>query len=98
MDLNVEKELAALERMTTGELAARYAELHGQLSRTRHRIYLLRKVAWRIQALAEGDRSERARRRAEELANDTDVRVMPPRPRAATETATRRVVGARVAC
>ena len=37
--------------------------------RTRNRAYLTRKIAWRLQAKAEGDLSERARRRAAELAN-----------------------------
>jgi hypothetical protein len=32
-----------------------------------------------MQALAEGDLSERARKRAAELANDADLRLMPPR-------------------
>ncbi|MCG3178600.1 MAG: hypothetical protein BIFFINMI_00928 [Phycisphaerae bacterium] len=77
--MNVKQELARLERMTTGELAERYAELFGQPVRTRHRAYLVRKVAWRVQALVEGDLSERARRRAMELAQDADVRLMPPR-------------------
>lgn len=72
-------ELDALDQMSTGELAKRYEELHGQPCRTRHRTYLIRKIAWRIQANAEGDISERARRRAAELAHDADVRVMPPR-------------------
>ena len=77
--MNVKQELATLERMTTGELAERYAELFGQPVRTRHRGYLIRKIAWRVQALAEGDLTERARRRAMELAQDADVRLMPPR-------------------
>lgn len=76
---DIAAELAALDKMSTGELAERYAELHGQPCRTRHRAYLIRKVAWRIQANAEGDLSDRARRRAAELANDADVRVMAPR-------------------
>ena len=75
---DIATEMAALDGMTTGELADRYAELHGQPCRTRHRAYLIRKVAWRIQANAEGDLSERARKRAAELANDADVRVMAP--------------------
>jgi hypothetical protein len=37
---------------------------------------LMRKIAWRIQANAEGDLSERARRRAAELADDADIRTM----------------------
>jgi hypothetical protein len=76
---SVEDELAALPAMTTTELCRRYEELFGQPVRTRHKAYLVRKIAWRIQALAEGDLSERARRRAEELANDADIRLMPPR-------------------
>ena len=40
--------------------------------------------AWRIQALAEGDLSERARRRAEFLARDADLRTTAPRVSLAT--------------
>jgi hypothetical protein len=72
-------EIAALDRLSTGDLAERYAELHGQPCRTRHRAYLIRKIAWRIQANAEGDLSERARKRAAELADDAEVRVMVPK-------------------
>lgn len=86
MATSIERELTALETMTTTALCERYAELHGQPVRTRHRRYLIRKIAWRIQALAEGDLSERARRRAAELANDADVRVMPPRAAEAQTT------------
>ena len=79
MRIDVEKEVAALRVMTAGQLCQRYAELFGELSRTRHKAYLIRKIAWRLQAIAEGDLSERARRRADELANDAEVRVTPPR-------------------
>lgn len=72
-------ELAALDEMSTGDLAERYAALHGQPCRTRHRAYRIRKIAWRIQANSEGDLSERARKRAAELADDADVRVMAPK-------------------
>ena len=85
---DVEHELAELGNITTTELCARYQQLFGQPVRTRHKAYLLRKIAWRIQALAEGDLSERARQRAAELANDADVRVMPPRATTPAYTAT----------
>jgi hypothetical protein len=58
--MNIKAELAATEKMTTSELVKRYAELTGQLARTRHRAYVIRKIAWRLQAKAEGDLSERA--------------------------------------
>ena len=83
MTTDVDEELAALAGMSTNELCERYQQLYGQPVRTRHKQYLVRKIAWRVQALAEGDLTERARRRAAELANDADVRLMPPRPRAA---------------
>lgn len=79
MKIDIDREMAALGGMSTGQLCERYAELFGEPVRTRHRTYLIRKIAWRLQAMAEGDLSERARRRAEELANDAEVRVMPPR-------------------
>lgn len=68
-----------LHYMSTNELAELYHDLHGQPVRTRHRQYLIRKLAWRIQANAMGDLSDRARKRAAELANDADVRVMAPK-------------------
>lgn len=76
---DIAAEIAALDKMTTADLAEFYAELHGRPCRTRHRAYLIRKIAWRIQANAEGDLSERARRKAAELADDADVRVMAPK-------------------
>ena len=72
-------EIDELHSMTTNELAQMYHDLHGQPVRTRHRQYLIRKVAWRLQANAMGDLSTRARKRAIELADDADIRVMAPR-------------------
>ena len=79
MKIDIDREMAALEGMSTGQLCERYARLFGEPVRTRHRAYLIRKIAWRLQAMAEGDLSERARRRAAELADDAQVRVMPPK-------------------
>jgi hypothetical protein len=47
----------------------------------------VKRISWRLQVRAEGDRSERARRRAAELANDADLRLSPPidKPAAAPE-------------
>jgi len=79
MKLNLAKEMAALEAMTVGQLQERYVEVFGEPVRSRHKQYLIRRIAWRLQANAEGGLSERALRRAEELANDADVRVTAPR-------------------
>ena len=94
MKLNITKELATLEQMTVCQLQDRYVEVFGEAVRSRHRQYLIRRIAWRLQANAEGGLSERALRRAEELANDADVRLTPPR--AANQAAQERPVGATV--
>ncbi len=78
MSLNIVKEVAALEQMTVGQLQDRYVVVFGEPVRSRHRQYLIRRIAWRMQANAEGGLSERALRRAEELADDADVRLTPP--------------------
>jgi hypothetical protein len=44
-----------------------------------NRQFLFRRIAWRMQALAEGDLSERARNRALLLARDADLRIRPSR-------------------
>ena len=80
MGLNVGKLLAELERMTGTELRRRYAEVFGEESRSGNRQWLIRRIAWRMQALEEGDLPERARQRAMEIANDADLRIhAPPR-------------------
>jgi hypothetical protein len=75
----VHRELVALDGMTVGELAEKYLEVFGEPSRSRNKAYLQKKIAWRIQELAEGGLSERAKRRIAELAEDTPVRQRPAR-------------------
>ncbi|MBS0208864.1 MAG: DUF2924 domain-containing protein [Planctomycetes bacterium] len=82
--LNVAKEVAALERLTVDQLRAKYAEVFGEPTNGRHKDWLVKRIIWRMQANAEGDLSERARRRAMELANDADLRMTPPRERKPT--------------
>jgi Protein of unknown function (DUF2924) len=86
MHVNVAKEVAALEAMTVAELRVRYAQVFGEKTRVSHKTWLVRRIAWRLQALAEGDLSERARCRAAELANDADLRLVPPRSALAIPT------------
>lgn len=77
--MNVGKEIAVLKHMTVAELRARYAKVFGEGTRSRHKDFLVKRIAWRLQSQAEGDLSERARARAAELANDADIRMTPPR-------------------
>jgi DUF2924 family protein len=74
MDETLQAEIAGLPRMRTDELRKRYREVFGEESSTAHKQHLVRRIAWRLQVLAEGDLSERARRRAMEIADDADLR------------------------
>jgi hypothetical protein len=71
-------EIAALPRRRLSELRARFAELFGEPTPSHNKIWLVKRIAWRLQAQAEGDLSERARRRAAELAADVDLRLSAP--------------------
>ena len=77
MTLNIMREVNNLRSMTVKALWERYVEVFGEESRSCNKDFLRKRIAWRLQALAEGDLSERARQRAEELANDADLRIRP---------------------
>ena len=71
-------EIDDLQRKTVAQLQIRYLEVFGEASRSNHKQFLIRRIAWRLQALAEGDLSERARERALRLAQDADLRLSAP--------------------
>ncbi|MCK4236538.1 MAG: DUF2924 domain-containing protein [Candidatus Krumholzibacteria bacterium] len=79
MEPGIMKEIRALRQMTTGELRGKYRELFGEESRSYNKRFLERRIAWQIQALAEGGLSERALQRAEELADDSYLRTRAPK-------------------
>jgi hypothetical protein len=79
MKVNIANELKALKNMCAAELREKYREVFGEAPRSPNKDFLRKRIAWRIQALAEGDLSERVRRRAEELANDADLRLHVPK-------------------
>ena len=86
MQLNIAREVAALKRMTVPQLRDRYAEVFGEQTPGHHKDWLIKRIAWRLQAQVEGDLTDRARQRAAELADDADLRLSPPRLPKATET------------
>ncbi len=79
MDEELRREIDGLRKLKTKELKARYREVFGEGSPSSNHAHLFRRVAWRLQARAEGDLSERARQRAAQLADDADVRLRAPR-------------------
>lgn len=87
MTIDVAAEVAAMQQMTVTQLKQRYAEVVGEKARSGNKAWLIKRIAWRIQANTFGDLSERARQRALELANDAEIRLKAP-PDRSTPAAT----------
>jgi hypothetical protein len=79
--MGMAQQITGLQGLTVKELRAKYGEVFGEATSAGNRDWLIKRVAWRMQALAEGGLTDRAKRRAEELANEADLRVVAPRER-----------------
>src|SRR5438477_3476188 len=82
MTQNVQQMVKALRAMTVTELRRKYQEVFGERCRSGNKQHLQRRIAWRMQALAEGDlpaRAARLRDKAKDLAGDADLRLNAPR-------------------
>ena len=64
---SVSARVAALDQAATDDLIAEFRRLNGRPARTRNRAWLVRKVAWAIQAEAFGGLSDKAKKRLDEL-------------------------------
>jgi hypothetical protein len=53
------REIDGLRYQTVGQLRAKYLEVFRQASRSNHKQFLVRRIAWRLQSNAEGDLSKR---------------------------------------
>jgi len=79
MDITLRREIEELRGACIAQIRARYREVFEEEPRSKHREQLLRRLVWRLQAVAEGGLSEAARQRAYGIADETDLRVLPPR-------------------
>jgi hypothetical protein len=91
--LDIDREVLQMRAMSVDQLRKRFAEVFRESTHSRHKEWLIKRIAWRMQAHAEGGLSERAYRRAIELAKDADLRTTMPRqsqpaPDAAERTVT----------
>ncbi len=74
-------ELGNLKSMSVSELQDKYRELFDEDSHSRNRAYLVKRIAYRIQELAGGGLSDRARQRVDVLAQSAPMRRSPlPEP------------------
>ena len=74
--------VSAIEQLRSLNVIAlrkKYKQVFGEESKSSNKQFLFRRIAWRLQANAEGDLSERARRRIGDIADDRDLRVRAPK-------------------
>ena len=79
MDSAVIRTINDIKDMKIPALKERFRELFGEDPKSSNKQFLFRRIAWRLQADAEGGLSERARHRASEIADERDLRIRPPR-------------------
>ncbi len=79
MSPHVTIEIAELQNKTVNQLVQRYEQVFNEECRSRNKQYLIRRIAWRLQANEEGGLSRAALKKAAELAEDAETRVTAPR-------------------
>jgi hypothetical protein len=82
MEINIVNEVATLRRLSVSQLRQCFAELFGEATHASNRTWLTKRILWRMQALAEGDLTQRAA----QLARDADLRLNAPQNKATTTT------------
>jgi hypothetical protein len=78
MDAQIRAQIDGLRSLNGPQLRRKHLELFGDSTGKSSREQTLRRIAWRLQARAEGGLSERARDRARELVREAEFRVLPP--------------------
>jgi len=78
MSLNIKQEVARMKSMPTAELREHFETVCLEPPRSRNRDWMIKKIAWRLQANEQGGLPERVRQRALAMADDADLRKRPP--------------------
>lgn len=108
-ECDIGQEVKLLEAMTINELRAKYTDVTGERTRNKNRRFLIRRIAWHLQANAFGGLSEKAGQRAAELlqesiehakvANEPNERQDTPKtPKERTPRPKKRLHSANMAC
>jgi len=84
--MSLASRIAALPTMTLAQLQREHRTVFGEDATSKHKAFLWRKIAWGLQANAEGGLSEHIQQRAAALANPLHLRVRPPRDTTPTRT------------
>lgn len=69
----IAEEIAALQMLNVAELIERYAVAFGRLPRVKHREWMWRRIAWKLQEQRLGGLTVTAKRRLDELISELDL-------------------------
>jgi hypothetical protein len=75
MQKTISVQINELQGMSVGELREKHEELFNETPRSRNKQNLIKRIAYRMQELLEGSLSERARKRAAELADEAHIHI-----------------------
>ena len=78
MESSVIRQIHRLRQMTVGDLRLEWMKLYGESTRSRNRDYLWKRLAWRVQELANGGLSDDARKRINDLDVEGFIRARTP--------------------
>ena len=81
MPESIPAQIAKLQAMTVTQLREEYERLFNEQARSRNRVWLWKRCAWRVQELTYGGLSERAQRRLKELMPTAELALRVPRGR-----------------
>jgi hypothetical protein len=73
MSRTIPEEIDELRAMDVASLVARYEAVFGRAPRVKHREFLWKRIAWKIQELRFGGLSDAAKRRLDELIAEIDL-------------------------
>jgi hypothetical protein len=73
--ISIAAEVARLAKMTVPQLRLRHMELFDEPTKSFHKEYLVRRIAWRLQAESEGGLPEETRQLALAVARDAPLRI-----------------------
>jgi len=72
-EAEVGRQIQQLSRLTIAVLRVKYREVFGEEVNVLHKQFLIRRIAWQLQAQAQADLSERARQRIAEIAEGAEL-------------------------
>jgi hypothetical protein len=78
MNASIPQQIARFQAMTVGELRVEWERLYGEPTRSRNRVYLWRRLAWRVQELEFGGLTDVAKSRLAKLGDQPFRRAQLP--------------------